>query len=147
MSSQIVNVEWKSKNFWQNKVSKIRASEIRVSEIRVSEIRQSEIRASEIRVSEIRISSNHRELHGAIFSCVNLLLKTNGWWWDIGLDWKGHESLITKNIWQTRSSTFHFQVPDVLTIAVFVLLGKHCLRAVHVDKQSNNKQKCRYLSW
>ncbi len=28
----------------------------------------SEIRVSEIRVSEIRISSNHRELHGAIFS-------------------------------------------------------------------------------
>ncbi len=47
MSSQIVNVEWKSKNFWQNKVSVIRVSEIRVS--------------------EIRISSNHHELHGAIF--------------------------------------------------------------------------------
>ncbi len=60
MSSQIVNVEWKSKNFWQNKVSKIR----------VIEIRQSKIRGSEIRVSEIRISSNHRELHGAIFSGV-----------------------------------------------------------------------------
>ncbi len=43
-------------------------SEIRVSEIRVSEIRGSEIRVSEIRVSEIRISSNHRELHGAIFT-------------------------------------------------------------------------------
>ncbi len=43
-------------------------SEIRVSEIRVSKIRVSEIRVSEIRVSEIRISSNHRELHGAIFS-------------------------------------------------------------------------------
>ncbi len=41
--------------------------EIRVSKIRVSEIRVSEIRVSEIRVSEIRISSNHRELHGAIF--------------------------------------------------------------------------------
>ncbi len=35
----------------------------------MSEIRGSEIRVSEIRVSEIRISSNHRELHGAIFSC------------------------------------------------------------------------------
>ncbi len=47
--------------------SKIRVSEIRVSKIRVSEIRVSEIRGSEIRGSEIRISSNHRELHGAIF--------------------------------------------------------------------------------
>ncbi len=61
MSSQIVNVEWKSKNFWQNKVS----------EIRVSEIRGSKIRGSEIRVSEIRISSNHRELHGAFFFPVS----------------------------------------------------------------------------
>ncbi len=42
-------------------------SEIRGSEIRGSEIRGSEIRVSEIRVSEIRISSNHHELHGAIF--------------------------------------------------------------------------------
>ncbi len=50
-------------------MSKIRVSEIRGSEIRGSEIRVSEIRVSEIRVSEIRISSNHRELHGAIFSC------------------------------------------------------------------------------
>ncbi len=33
----------------------------------MSEIRVSEIRGSEIRGSEIRISSNHRELHGAIF--------------------------------------------------------------------------------
>ncbi len=69
MSSQIVNVEWKRKNFWQNKVSEIRVSKIRVSEIRGSKIRGSEIRGSEIRVSEIRISSNHRELHGAIF-CI-----------------------------------------------------------------------------
>ncbi len=50
----------KSKNFWQNKVSEIRGSEIRVSEIRVS---------------KIRISSNHRELHGAIF-----FLETNVHW-------------------------------------------------------------------
>ncbi len=49
------------------KVSKIRVSKIRVSKIRVSEIRVREIRVREIRVSEIRISSNHRELHGAIF--------------------------------------------------------------------------------
>ncbi len=49
------------------RVSKIRVSKINVSEIRVSKIRLSEIRVSEIRVSEIRISSNHRELHGAIF--------------------------------------------------------------------------------
>ncbi len=48
-------------------MSEIRVSEIRVSKIRVSEIRVSEIRGSEIRVSEIRISSNHRELHRAIF--------------------------------------------------------------------------------
>ncbi len=47
--------------------SEIRGSEIIGSEIRVSKIRGSEIRVSEIRVSEIRISSNHRELHGAIF--------------------------------------------------------------------------------
>ncbi len=33
----------------------------------MSEIRASEIRVSEIRVSEIRISSDHHELHGAIF--------------------------------------------------------------------------------
>ena len=33
----------------------------------MSKIRVSEIRVSEIRVSEIRISSNHHELHGAIF--------------------------------------------------------------------------------
>ncbi len=50
------------------KKSEIRVNEIRVSEIRVSEIRGSEIRGSEIRVTEIRISSNHRELHGAIFA-------------------------------------------------------------------------------
>ncbi len=43
-------------------------TEIRVSKIRVSEIRVTEIHLSEIRVSKIRISSNHRELHGAIFS-------------------------------------------------------------------------------
>ncbi len=49
------------------RVSKIRVSKIRGSEIRVSKIRGSKIRVSEIRVSEIRISSNHRELHGAIF--------------------------------------------------------------------------------
>ncbi len=47
--------------------SKIRVSEIRGSEIRGSEIRGSEITVSKIRVSKIRISSNHRELHGAIF--------------------------------------------------------------------------------
>ncbi len=50
------------------RVSEIRGSEIRGSKIRVSEIRGSKIRGSEIRVSKIRISSNHRELHGAIFS-------------------------------------------------------------------------------
>ncbi len=49
------------------RVSEIRGSEIRGSKIRVSEIRGSKIRGSEIRVSKIRISSNHRELHGAIF--------------------------------------------------------------------------------
>ena len=50
------------------RVSEIRVTEIRVSKIRVSEIRVTEIHLSEIRVSKIRISSNHRELHGAIFS-------------------------------------------------------------------------------
>ncbi len=49
------------------RVSKIRVREIRVREISVSEIRVSEIRVREISVSKIRISSNHRELHGAIF--------------------------------------------------------------------------------
>ncbi len=49
------------------RVSEIRVSKIRGSEIRGSEIRGSKIRVSEIRVSKIRISSNHRELHGAIF--------------------------------------------------------------------------------
>ncbi len=49
------------------RVSKIRVSKIRVREIRVSEIRVREIRVREIRVSEIRISSNHCELHGAVF--------------------------------------------------------------------------------
>ncbi len=39
----------------------------KVTEIRVSKIRVSEIRVNKIRVTEIRISSNHRELHGAIF--------------------------------------------------------------------------------
>ncbi len=57
-------------------------SEIRLSKIRVSEIRVSKIRGSEIRVSEIRISSNHRELHGAIFltsenGLALLLMRTN----------------------------------------------------------------------
>ncbi len=64
-------------------MSKIRVSEIRVSKIRGSKIRESEIRVSEIRVSEIRISSNHRELHGAIFCAVILLrnqaLKVPSW--------------------------------------------------------------------
>ena len=53
------------------RVSKIRVSKIKVSEIRVSEIKVSKIRVSKISVSEIRISSNHRELHGAIFSWVH----------------------------------------------------------------------------
>ncbi len=56
------------------RVSEIRVSEIRGSKIRGSEIRGSEIRVSEIRVSKIRISSNHHELHGAIFSRLNLNL-------------------------------------------------------------------------
>ncbi len=42
-------------------------TKIRVSKIRVSKIRVREIRVREISVSEIRISSNHRELHGAMF--------------------------------------------------------------------------------
>ncbi len=39
----------------------------------MSEIRVSEIRVREISVSEIRISSNHHELHGAIFSSKTAL--------------------------------------------------------------------------
>ncbi len=60
------------------RVSEIRVSEIRVSEIRGSEIRGSEIRVSKIRVSEIRISSNHRELHGAIFKYGPVKTQFNG---------------------------------------------------------------------
>ncbi len=41
-------------------------SQIRVSQIRARQIRARQIRARQIRASEI--SSNHRELHGAIFS-------------------------------------------------------------------------------
>ncbi len=60
--------------------SEIRGSKIRGSEIRVSEIRGSKIRGIKIRVSEIRISSNHRELHGAIFGLVFLNpVRTVGW--------------------------------------------------------------------
>ncbi len=115
MSSQIVNVEWKSKNFWQNKVSEIRVSEIRGSEIRGSEIRVNEIRVSEIRVSKIRISSNHRELHGAIF-CVNMtykrkLLKVSGSWishkilkhvGQLKIVWR--EELLHERDWEERFS-------------------------------------------
>ncbi len=44
---------------------------VRIFDKKVTKIRVSEIRVSEVRVSEIRISSNHRELHGAIFcACV-----------------------------------------------------------------------------
>ncbi len=44
----------------------------------MSEIRGSEIRVSKIRVSEIRISSNHRELHGAIFLSAKLRATSQG---------------------------------------------------------------------
>ncbi len=47
-----------------------KATQIRVSQIRASQIRASQIRASQIRATEI--SSNHRELHGAMFFI--------GWW-------------------------------------------------------------------
>ncbi len=50
-------------------------SEIRVSEIRVSKIRGSKIRGIEIRVTKIRNSSNHRELHGAIFFSLYSVLR------------------------------------------------------------------------
>ncbi len=55
----------------QIRVSQIRVSQIRVTQIRVSQISVTQIRASQIRASKIRateISSNHRELHGAIFA-------------------------------------------------------------------------------
>ncbi len=48
-------------------MKKIRIFDKKVIKTRVTEIRVSKIRVSEIRVTEIRISSNHRELHGAIF--------------------------------------------------------------------------------
>ncbi len=51
-------------------MKKVRILTKRESQIRVRQIRASQIRASQIRVSQIRateISSNHRELHGAIF--------------------------------------------------------------------------------
>ncbi len=75
MSCQVVNIKWKKVRILTKKVSQIRASQIRVSQIRVSQIRARQIRASQIRASQIRasqiraseISSNHRELHGAIF--------------------------------------------------------------------------------
>ncbi len=64
----------KSKNFDKkskpNQSEPIRVSQIRASQIRASQTRASQIRASQIRASQIRateISSNHRELHGAIF--------------------------------------------------------------------------------
>ncbi len=43
------------------------SEKVRIFDKKVTQIRVSEIRVSEIRVSEIRISSNHCELHGAIF--------------------------------------------------------------------------------
>ncbi len=52
----------------------------------MTKISVSEIRVSEIRVREIRISSNHRELHGAIFLLPILVLIVVqrkfgcGWW-------------------------------------------------------------------
>ncbi len=59
MSSQVVNIMKKIRNFNRKKLIKIRATEIRVTEIRLTEIG----------ATEIRISSNHRELYGAIFLC------------------------------------------------------------------------------
>ncbi len=41
---------------------------VRIFDKKVTEIRVSKISVAKIRVSEIRISSNHRELHGAIFA-------------------------------------------------------------------------------
>ena len=52
------------------RVSEIRVSEIRVSKISVTKIRVTKIRVTKIRVSKIRISSNHCEVHGAIFVAV-----------------------------------------------------------------------------
>ncbi len=42
MSSHVMNIEWKSKNFYK-KVTEIRASQIRASQIRASQIRATEI--------------------------------------------------------------------------------------------------------
>ncbi len=85
MSSKLWILSEKSKNFDKKSEpnqSKLNQSEPNQSEpnqskpnqskpIRGSQIRASQIRASQIRASQIRateISSNHRELHGAIFS-------------------------------------------------------------------------------
>ncbi len=51
-------------------MTQIRATEIRATQIRVTQIRASQIRTTQIKAAQIRetkISSNHRELHRAIF--------------------------------------------------------------------------------
>ena len=50
----------------------------KVTQIRVSQIKASQIRASQIRETEI--SSNHRELHGAIFFVFALQLPFHDGW-------------------------------------------------------------------
>ena len=47
--------------------------------VRIFDKKVTEIRVSEIRVSEIRISSNHRELHGAIFSELRFKPASTAW--------------------------------------------------------------------
>ncbi len=72
-----------SYEYWVKKVRILtkKATQIRVSQIRVSQIRATQIRASQIRATEI--SSNHRELHGAIFDRGTL-----GWGLSTGQDHK-----------------------------------------------------------
>ncbi len=71
-------------------------TKIRVSEIRIREIRVSRIRVMEISVSKIRISSNHCELHGAIFEQNSLSFVTHSLSWSLwfSLEYWGTLSLI-----------------------------------------------------
>ncbi len=95
------------------RVSKIRVSKIRVSKMRVSKMRVREIRVREIRVREIRISSNHRELHGAIFvQCETDSVKRSKMIFS-----KTFEMSTRKRSWFTVSPSVHerfcaFERPD-----------------------------------
>ncbi len=94
-------------------MSEIKVSEIRVSKISVSEIRVSKIRVSKIRVSKIRISSNHRELHGAIFAFHRVTFQfavvfKSGF--DISEPGRNREAAFTWCILWSRRNSFSFQL-------------------------------------